>query len=124
MFKLLPGEKEILNIDPAKILMYKWFTGSYYWTKKIKITNKRIIISFSWFGIESFNGGISCFLNKKDYDTYKKYGDSIIIKHELGKGKIIGDYIKLVTKQGFLSINTKIYSQSHQIEEIIKKNSK
>jgi len=104
-------------------LMYKWIIGSYYWSKKVVVTNKRIIISFQWFGYESFVNGMSCYYNKKDYIKYKRSMaiNYLIINHEVGKGRILGDYIKFAIGK-FLPMNIKIYTnENRKIEGIIKK---
>ena len=124
MMKFLPGEETILNLAPVKMLMYKWTIGHFYWTKKVIVTNKRILISFQWFGIESFSPALSCYYNEHDYKNYKKFGDSLLVRYELGKGKILGEFIKLVVKQRFMNSNVKIYTkENYEIEKIIKRNS-
>ena len=121
MIRVIDGEKELLSLTPVSLLVYKWITGSFYWRKKIIVTNKRLIISFQWFGFESFTGSMSCYYIQKEYEKYKTINDSIIINHEIGKGKIFGDYLKLTVKKLFKS-KIKIYThENHRIEHIIKK---
>lgn len=124
MVELLSGEEIMLNLAPVKMLIYKWITCSFYWTKKILVTNKRIIISFSWFGYESFSPAMSCYYNGNDSKTHKKFGDSLIIMYKLGKGRLLGDFIKIIIEGRIMNTNIKIYTnKNHEIEKIIKKNS-
>lgn len=125
MFKFLSNERILSTIDPAKILMYKGLTGTLYYYKKIVVTNKRIIISFNWFGFENFVGAMSCFYNKKDYDKHKSFGDSLILYSELGKGWFLGKFLKIRIKQYGLRMNIKIYDEKDlMIKKIIDKYSK
>ena len=81
-------------------------------------------MSFQWFGHESFTGALSFYYKKGDYEKYKKFSNALIMKYDVGKGKIFGDFIKLVVKQGFITMNVKIYtSKNKEIAKIIKNNS-
>jgi len=66
--KFLPEEILLMTLVPVKILMYVgWgLPSTYYWTKGIMVTNKRIIVSFQWFGYESFFGGYSYYYNERE----------------------------------------------------------
>ena len=123
MINYLPSEISILLLAPVKLLIYKWITGSFYWTKIVEVTNKRILISFQWFGFESRSSALSCYYKLAEYKKHKKFGDSYIINYEVSKG-IFGERIKIVAKQGFMTYNMKIYTEkSKEIRRIIRENS-
>lgn len=126
--KFLPKEQVLMSLYPAKILMYSWFGSSYYWTKGVIVTNKRIIISFQWFGYESFRRGISYYYNSGDYNIHRKslgLGASRIFNHSLGKGRFLGDFLKLIVTRKSGKVKIKIYTnRNKEIEQIIKQNTK
>jgi hypothetical protein len=121
IIKYLPDETKLLLLRPVKLIMYRWIFGSFYWTKIVEITNKRLIISMQYFGYESKSSGLSFWYKESDYQKHKRFGDSFILTYEVSKG-LFGDRIKIVTKQGFMKLNTKIYtSKCKDVERIIKK---
>lgn len=125
--KKITGEKELIFIEPVKVAFYSGFgfPGSIQWNHKVKITNKRIIISFSWFGVHSFTPALSLFYNKSDFlkfvTRFGPFGDNYISKFETGNGVILGKYVKLKIK-GLLPLKIKIYTDKNkEIGEIIRK---
>ena len=91
----------------------------------IKVTNKRIIISFSWFGIHSFTPALSCFYKKSEWQrfgsSFGHFGDAYVLNCNSRKGRFLGNYIRLKTKN-LLPLNIKIYTDKNkEMENIIKK---
>ena len=123
MVDLVAGERKFLYLDPVKMLIYGWFGFSYYYNKKVIVTNKRVIVSFRWFECESFCGALSCYYKKKDFDKCKKYGSAFILKSELCKDIFKKNYVKLVLKH-FIKFKIRIYGRrGSEIQKIIAKNS-
>ena len=126
--KELHNEKIFLSIHPVKVAFYFGFgfPGSIKWNHMIKVTNIRIVISFSWFGVHSFTPALSIFYKKFDFlqfaTGFGPFGDDYITKCKTGTGILFGDYIKLKNKGRLLPFKIKIYTDKNkEIEKIIKK---
>ena len=109
--EFLSGEKELLKIDPAKVLMYNKMSFHYYWSKKVIITNKRVILSFTWFGVESFTPALSYFFDIKQYERFGKGRDVFVEQVVVGEG-FWSKFIDFKTR-GFFHPNLKIYTNDN-----------
>ena len=116
----LEGEIIYFSIDSATVLWYRILSFSLIWRKKITVTSKRIIVSFSWFGVESYRGGTSFFYNEHKGELSKRSRSILITKYTIGKSRFFGKYIKLTTGRGLIKPRVIIFtSYSDRIGEII-----
>ncbi len=125
MVHLLPQEKVIYRLSRVKVLYWKWMTGTFYWYKKVLVTNKRIIISFQWFGREKFSPALSYYYKPKIYRLGgRQFTYGRLFEYHAGKGRFWGDYLRLKVGGQFFGMNIKIWTKkAFEIEKIIKKNS-
>ncbi|MBI1936325.1 hypothetical protein HYS31_07875 [Candidatus Woesearchaeota archaeon] len=123
MVRLLPGEKQILYLKKIKVLYYRFGTGQYFWDVDAYITNKRVALVFYWLTLKSLPSRNNYYYKENEFKKFRKYNDGLILKCEgAGKGRFLGDFVKLLIGKSILNIYLKLYtSKNYKVEKIVKK---
>ena len=124
MINLIEKEKIILKLNPKKYFFTQGFLAfNFSFKKKIIVTNKRIVVSCSFFGFEKFKPmALSYWFQESDYNSETKINSAYILEHNIETNKKGNSFLKIKVNMK-PKATIKIYDESvEQINEMIKEN--
>lgn len=123
--KLHPDEMELLKLSKVKVA----FSAIFSWSLSIYdvvITDKRIILVTSF--LPFLNPKLSIYYNRHHYEKYaqsinKIFGNIFLEQHSTGKGRFLGNFIKLQVRYLLGTGNIKIYTDKNDnVFQLIEEN--
>jgi ABC-type multidrug transport system fused ATPase/permease subunit len=87
--KLKTGERVLLEVRGIKYTTRNIGSFKYQYGANILVTNKRILLSFSWFGYMSYFGAMSFYIKRSDYENNKKINNYLIEMLKANKDNLV-----------------------------------